>query len=406
MKRKFTFLMLLIAIFTFVLTGCDFKGLFRGSGDTPHTSVPIEPSEQIFNTIDLNVIDKDKLNLIENAESADNLEQYTNLVLVIERLKKSVVEVQSGENLFMGVVVGKSKGQGENENGENSLNSSANVSAKTLEKSYILTTLSKIQNNNYLIKTFDGEQLNATFIGGDVESDICVLAVEKSLNVVEFYPNESKLSAGDSLVTIANPLGVEGGSSLTGIVSGENLNAEIEGFKYNFVQTDIQVNSSFSGGGLFTSTGLFYGMFSEEYKAQISQDSPLNFAISSTDVLSIVSQLVENSSNQGYGYIKGKYKLGVSLVDEYANRWGTLINVVVDEIDEQGCLYDGGLRRGDVIKSIEYKGEIFAPNKSQELTEYFKANTFEIGDTITLSITRNETSRTVAVRIKQFVYNP
>lgn len=406
MKRKFTFLMLLIAIFTFVLTGCDFKGLFRGSGDTPHTSVPIEPSEQIFNTIDLNVIDKDKLNLIENAESADNLEQYTNLVLVIERLKKSVVEVQSGENLFMGVVVGKSKVQGENENGENSLNSSANVSVKTLEKSYILTSLSKIQNNNYLIKTFDGEQLNATFIGGDVESDICVLAVEKSLNVVEFYPNESKLSAGDSLVTIANPLGVEGGSSLTGIVSGENLNAEIEGFKYNFVQTDIQVNSSFSGGGLFTSTGLFYGMFSGEYKAQISQDSPLNFAISSTDVLSIVSQLVENSSNQGYGYIKGKYKLGVSLVDEYANRWGTLINVVVDEIDEQGCLYDGGLRRGDVIKSIEYKGEIFAPNKSQELTEYFKANTFEIGDTITLSITRNETSRTVAVRIKQFVYNP
>ena len=59
---------------------------------------------------------------------------------------------------------------------------------------------------------------------------------------------------------------------------------------------------------------------------------------------------------------------------------------------------------GDIIKTVTYKGETFVPTRSEDFDEYFNSINFEIGDELTFAVTRDKTSITVPVTIRQYIY--
>ena len=408
MKKRLFLLLLATFMLVFVLTGCDWRGLFRGHGITP--TPPQDPTLSNIphsENIEFNVVTMTLLSDIQNADKQQDFEEYTNLVNVIKRIKNSVVEIYSQEKVVAhGVVIGKDEQKPLGEAQKTSTSTSLTETQEKQVLSYIATSHALVADlNDISIKRSDGTQKSAYLVGTDPDSDLCVLLVEEDLPAVEFYTDTTLIEMGEKVISIGNVLGADGETTTTsGIISANQLSVDQLGYSFNILSTDTMINEGSFGGGLFTNTGFFIGMVSGNFDKHFTTPTDMNFALSANDVLSISKQLVETRTVNSLGYIKGKYLLGIDCKDEFANRWGTQINVVVDNLDTSGCLYSSGLRQGDIIKTIEFKGNAFAPNKTQDLYDYINDCKFKIGDVFTLAISRNDTSRSVQVKIKQYIY--
>lgn len=412
-KNKILILICLTLVFS-VLCGCkNISSIWRGDGDRPHTSItrPID-NDEVFNTINFNVVSAGKLSEVESQKEQASYDEYVNLKSVIQRVKESVVEVyattSSGERFASGVVIGVSSNEPkETENSSKSQENSMSVSASTDSEvfSYIVTCHNVIDKaTNVLVKLGDGSALDAYFIGSDPDSDISVIGVKKSLTPVEFYTDTDTLEIGESVVAIGNPLQIAGGTATTGILSSAPTVLDIDGKGQKVLLTDASINKGNSGGGLFTSTGFFIGMINASFGDSFADISGLDFAVCGNELLAITKELVETSSNLTPGYVKGKYLLGYEVTDEYGNRWGTQINVTISSLDQSGTFSASNLKVGDIIKTVTYNNDTFIATNSNALNEYFSSKTFEIGDVLSFSISRNETSITVPVTIKQYIY--
>lgn len=67
--------------------------------------------------------------------------------------------------------------------------------------------------------------------------------------------DSDKLSVGETVVAIGNPLGELGGTVTDGIVSALNREITIDGDTMNLLQTNAAINPGNSGGGLFNEYG-------------------------------------------------------------------------------------------------------------------------------------------------------
>lgn len=200
------------------------------------------------------------------------------------------------------------------------------------------------------VRLTNGNEYKAKVIGKDADSDIAVIKItpDEKLTYAVFGDSD-KLTVGEEVLAVGNPLGELGGTVTNGIISALDREISVDGTTMNLLQTNAAINPGNSGGGLFNMKGELIGVVNA--KSSGSGIEGLGFAIPSNDAYDVATQLMEN------GYVTGKVYLGVSFSDiddpytayRYFKSQATGV-YVVDLVEGYN---DGALKVGDRIVAVD-----------------------------------------------------
>ncbi|WP_419465957.1 S1C family serine protease [Bacillus spongiae] len=159
---------------------------------------------------------------------------------------------------------------------------------------YIATNYHVIEGADQLEVTLaDGTKVPATVRGGDQWTDLAVLEIEaKSIKdeAVAEFGDSSALKAGEPVIAIGNPLGLQFSGSVTqGIVSGVERTIPVDidqngtiDWHAEVLQTDAAINPGNSGGALINISGQLVGINSMKIAQSavegIGLAIPINYA--------------------------------------------------------------------------------------------------------------------------------
>lgn len=260
-------------------------------------------------------------------------------------------------------------------------------------KSYIVTNNHVVDGANELIVSLaDGRSLPGKLVGADALTDLAVVEVDDgSLPTADFGDSDATV-VGESVIAIGNPMGLEfQGSVTSGVVSALNRTLGDGDARIKLLQTDAAINPGNSGGALVNADGEVIGINSVKLAANGVEG--MGFAIPSNTVQSVIKELMDK------GYVARPY-LGVSVFDpETAARYGYSLaidkGVYVFKLVLGGPSDKAGLQRGDII----LKADGDEVNSIGDLRA--KVSAHKVGDTITLTIDRNNHERTVDVTLEE-----
>ncbi|MBQ3489363.1 MAG: trypsin-like peptidase domain-containing protein [Clostridia bacterium] len=217
---------------------------------------------------------------------------------------------------------------------------------------------------------YDGSSYEGQYIYGDELADLAVVKIDKSDCVAAEFGDSSRLTYGDAVLAIGNPLGY-GLSVTTGVISRPSESVTIGNATMTLLRTDAAVNSGNSGGGLFDLNGKLIGIVNAKIAANTVDN--VGYAIPSQTVVKSINDLKE------YGYIRGRARLGISVTSEY---YWNLSWIQVSEINQSGSAANSGLQIGDILSQCNGVKIDSFETLSQQLTKY------SIGDTVTLTVYR------------------
>lgn len=351
-----------------------------------------------------------------NSQTVTNIE-YSSLVEMLDDVRPSVVEIYTqssnaiGTGAGSGIIVSKKIDD----------NSTAQDSSDDKTYYFILTCHHVIDGtDNFVVKDIDGNQFSASLIGGDPNSDIAVLRIminngaKNNLSVAntrDISADKNPLKVGEEVVAIGNPLGTLGGTVTKGIISSTDRTVSVEGQEMELIQTDCSINSGNSGGGLFDMQGRLVGVVNAGYTGL----QGLNFAIPVDDSIEIFESLLE-TYYPNYGYVEGRanvavenaYNLSFGYEIAFADYSTNVFNyyTYIMEVKETSAYYKAGLRAGDYVTAVSYKGdkrEVSGP-ASSALVSYLKGLNVSIGDQITFTVVRSGVKTDYTVTYTQFIY--
>lgn len=263
------------------------------------------------------------------------------------------------------------------------------------ESGYIVTNdhiYASVPSAKFKIYDYNGNEYDATYVAGDVVSDLAVLKVEgANLKPAEFGNSDEALP-GEDVVAIGRPDGATKSSSITrGLVSAVNRRVQVtSSYSSRLIQTDSAINQGNSGGALVNMYGQVIGVVSSKL---VGEDiDGVGYAIPTTVMKRIVDELIKENK------VVSRAKLGISynMIDSITAELLGYKNVglLLGEIDEESSLY-GKAEKGEVITHISGY-EITDDDIVLDIIERSYA-----GDKISLTIVSAEgNSRTVEVELK------
>jgi len=225
----------------------------------------------------------------------------------------------------------------------------------------IVSSSGQILTNNHVVEGVDKiivtlsdkREFKAKVVGTDEQTDIAVIQIEGEVKdlPVAALGNSEALRVGEWVIAIGNPFGLS--QTVTkGIVSAKGVhNRGITNYE-NFIQTDAAINPGNSGGGLFNLSGELIGINS----AILSRSGGfqgIGFAIPVNLAKSIMSDLLKDGKvNRGW--------LGVSIQDlnpgiAKALNLNPAKGALINEVFENSPAEKGGIKAGDVVRSINGK---------------------------------------------------
>lgn len=218
----------------------------------------------------------------------------------------------------------------------------------------------------------------ADLLGSDTDTDLAVLKIKPDSDLPAAALGDSdKLSLGDDVVVIGNPLGLETSVS-KGVVSG--LNRQVyDDNSISAIQTDTAINSGNSGGGLFNMYGEVVGVVNMKLINDNAEN--LGFAITINDAKSVINDLITK------GYVSGRPILGITCVqvsDYIGAVRGMTPGLVVTDIDQDMAIASSGLVVGDTITAINGTDV----RTVDEVSEILKDK--KPGDTVTATVVRTD----------------
>ena len=247
---------------------------------------------------------------------------------------------------------------------------------------YIATNNHVVENSkNIEITLNDNREFKAKLIGTDPASDLALLKIEEQNLPYLVFGNSDSLEIGEWVLAIGNPFRLQ--STVTaGIVSAKARNINIlenTGIE-SFIQTDAAVNPGNSGGALVNTNGELIGIntaimtFSGRYEG-------FSFAIPSNLVQKIIYDIKE------YGAVQRGW-LGITIINVDSDRAKELdLNFVggvyIDRVENKGAASEAGLKKGDVITSVNGVETMSTPAFMEQVAQ------FRPGDEIELNYFRN-----------------
>ena len=259
---------------------------------------------------------------------------------------------------------------------------------------YILTNYHVIEyayKGNYAITVMlhDGTRYEASIVGVEDCNDIAVLKIDASgLDPVTFGDSD-KLSVGDDVYAVGNPLGELEFSMTTGHVSALDrlITTEDGSEAINMFQIDAAVNSGNSGGPVYNANGEVVGIVTAKYSDTGVEG--LGFAIPINDAAKIANDLITK------GYVTGKAYMGVSIDERYNSMYSQYYNMpigaFVKSVESGSCAESAGIQAGDIITRL---GDVEITGYS-DLKQAIKQ--YSAGDSAELELYRAGESRTLTV---------
>ncbi|WP_251636592.1 S1C family serine protease [Sporosarcina sp. NCCP-2716] len=292
------------------------------------------------------------------AETPYNVEQtsavaQTSLSDMVATASKAIVGIdnyQSSGNRFAGEVQDQKAGTG-----------SGVVFKTDGQHAYIVTNNHVIEGASKLtVTTASGKETDAELVGTDPLTDLAVVKIDKKYAEGSLaFGDSKKLRAGDSVVAIGNPLGLDFSGTVTqGIVSAPVRSIDVDTsagkWEMDAIQTDAAINPGNSGGALVNTAGELIGINS--LKIAQSGVEGLGFAIPSNEVKPLIEKLMKD------GEIDRPY-IGVGLIDladvpeMYTRTLPAEVDggVMVGNVDASSPAGKAGFREEDVITAVNGK---------------------------------------------------
>lgn len=237
------------------------------------------------------------------------------------------------------------------------------------------TAISVTLNNN--------RSYEAQLVGSDPVTDVALLKIDaEGLPSVEFADSD-QLRLGEWVLAIGSPLGEQLKGTITaGIVSakGRSMPSDRDFKIESFIQTDAAVNPGNSGGALVDKSGRLVGI-NTAIVSRTGSYSGYSFAIPSNIVKKIVGDLID------FGTVH-RALLGIVMaaVDEKIAeelKLSSLSGVYINEVSKGGAAEKAGIRKGDVLVSID------GVRMGSMSEVQAKVNSYRPGDKIAVTVIRD-----------------
>jgi len=235
---------------------------------------------------------------------------------------------------------------------------------------YIVTNQHVIDGGETIEVTLhDKREYKAQVIGVDRSTDLALLRIQAEELPYARFANSDSLRVGEWVVAVGNPFNLE--STVTaGIVSAKGRSINILDDQYrieSFIQTDAVINPGNSGGALVNPRGGLVGINSA-IVTRSGKFEGYSFAIPSNLVLKVVRDLRE------FGAVQ-RGILGVN-VDELNQQEASSAGlkpgegVLITQVQPGSAAFDAGLRRGDVVWSINRNRVRSVPQLQEQVARY------------------------------------
>jgi len=252
---------------------------------------------------------------------------------------------------------------------------------------YIVTNNHVVENADKIkVKLSNGKEFDAKLIGRDPNTDLALIKIKASEDLVPIQMGDSDaLPVGSWVVAIGSPFGLEQ-TVTAGIVSakGRVIGA---GPYDDFIQTDASINPGNSGGPLLNLEGRVVGINT----AIIARGQGIGFAIPINLARGIIDQLKDNGAvTRGW--------LGVSiqnltpqLKDYYKVQDPQ--GVLVTDVYSGNPAAKGGIQPGDIITAVDGK----AVSSARDLSRTIAGS--PVGKDVSISLLRDGKQMTVPVTL-------
>jgi len=273
----------------------------------------------------------------------------------------------------------------------------------------ILSTDGFIVTNNHVIKDSDEirvtlsdkREFEAKLIGTDPSTDLALLKVEGSELPALTFGNSDSLQIGEWVLAVGNPFNLS--STVTaGIVSAKGRSIDIlEGQDRieSFIQTDAAVNPGNSGGALVNARGELIGI-NTAIITRSGRYEGYSFAVPANLASKVVKDL------RDYGMVQ-RGLMGVYIEEVDSRRARELgleevAGIYITRVTRGGGADDAGLKKGDVIVSINGVHTKTLPEMQEQVGRYRPGNAIVVeyirrGETEKTSIVLRNKSNTTAL---------
>ena len=256
------------------------------------------------------------------------------------------------------------------------------------DDSYVVTNNHVIESADSIYVVVGEEEYPAELVATDADSDVAVLLC-KDLNVTPAtLGNSDELSVGDWALVIGNPLGETFANTLTtGVISGLGRDVSTAGANTsvnNFIQTNAQINSGNSGGGLFNIAGELVGITSMKLSNNGYYGSAaiegIGFAIPINTVKDVADDLIEYGERQ-YPAI-GVTVAPIDSNTEEPTKDSLPKSIWVRSVEKNSPAAEAGIQANDLIVKADGK----RISTVSELQSIIRGH--EIGETVEITVYR------------------
>jgi len=225
----------------------------------------------------------------------------------------------------------------------------------------IVSTSGQILTNNHVVQgadqikvtLSDKREFKAKIVGTDSLTDVAVIQIEEDVKDLPTAPlgNSDALRVGEWVIAIGSPFKLS--QTVTkGIVSAKGVHGRGITSYENFIQTDAAINMGNSGGGLFNLAGELIGI-NTAILSRSGGFQGIGFAIPVNWASNIMNDLLKDGKvSRGW--------LGVSIQDidpgiAKALNLNPAKGGLISEVFEDSPAEKGGIKAGDVVRSINDK---------------------------------------------------
>lgn len=324
----------------------------------------------------------------DSSKELINLSDFSNTsTAVAQNVLPSVVGITVNYqiNSIFGSTTGKATGSGIiiSEDGYILTNNHV-ISSESSSSYYAIESANGITINLYN----DSTEYTATVVGTDPYTDLAVLKIDATGLTAATLGNSDDVKVGEYVLAIGNPVGMD--YTVTGgIISATNREVTVDGTTYYALQTDAAINSGNSGGALVNTKGEVIGI--NTLKLSGNSIEGIGFSIPISSTTNIVDQLIKNKT------VKRPY-IGIAssvVTSQISTRYHIPEGVYIEKVEENTSASKSGLQVGDIITKINGT-EIKTTTELNRIK-----NTFNIGDTVTLTIYRENEYKEIKVELQE-----
>ncbi|MBC7935142.1 MAG: trypsin-like peptidase domain-containing protein [Rhizobacter sp.] len=271
------------------------------------------------------------------------------------------------------------------------------------ENGYIVTNNHVVQSADEITVTLSNKKIyKARVVGSDPAYDLAVIKIEATGLPYLIYGNSDDVKVGQWVMAIGYPLNLE--TTVTaGIVSAKSrslgLNRDSDGARTSavesYIQTDAAVNQGNSGGALVSTEGKLIGINSA-IASPTGYYSGYSYAIPVNIAKKVVDDIIKFGTVQR-AYLGISYANASDMSDEEKKARGIPVKawgLYVQDAPSDGGAYSAGIRKGDIIKSINGVAVTSGAEMQEQVSRY------KPGDKVTVAYTRNDKEESAVLSLK------